>query len=107
MSLNSKQQRAIWKRRISNQKSSGKSISEWCRKNNIHPRVFYYWRIKIFPKKIDRFNFVELKNNNNSSNDKQPSIVIKYNGAEISIESNFDIILLQNCLKALRGIQCL
>ncbi|MBU1165287.1 hypothetical protein KKA15_07090 [Patescibacteria group bacterium] len=102
-----KNQKAIWKSRILNQQSSGKAISVWCRENNILPRSFYYWRVKVFPKKIDRLNFIELKNTNNSSNDKKNNIVIKYKGAEISVEKGFDITLLQNCLKALQGIRCL
>ena len=100
-------QKAIWKRRITNQQFSGKTITQWCKDNNILQRSFYYWRQKIFPKKIDRSNFIELKNTNNSSDDKSNPIIIKYKGAEIHIEKDFDIILLQNCLKAFQGIQCL
>ena len=105
MTINSKNQEKLWKNRILQQRSSGKAISEWCKEKNIRPRSFYYWRVKIFPKKIDRFNFVELKNTTKTSNDK--NIVIKYHEAEISVENDFDIILLQNCLKAIRGIKCL
>ena len=106
MAINSKNQKKLWKNHILQQQSSGNTIVGWCRENNIHPRSFYYWRVKIFPKKIDRLNFIELKNTKTLSI-KSNSILIKYHGAEISVEKDFDITLLQNCLKALRGVQCL
>lgn len=106
MTLN-KNQKAIWKNNILKQQSSGKTIAGWCRENNVLPRSFYYWRVKVFPKKIDRLNFIELKSPLSSSVDNNTPLIIKYYGAEISIKKGFDVGLLQSCLKVLQGIQCL
>ena len=106
MTLN-ESKKAIWKNHILKQKSSGKTIAGWCRENNIHSRSFYHWRVKIFPKKINRLNFLELKRPLSSSFENNNFIIIKYYGAEISIEKDFDITLLQKCLKAIQGTQCL
>jgi hypothetical protein len=107
MMILKKSKKEIWKSRLLNQRSSGKDISNWCTENNLHRRSFYYWKEKIFPKKIDRLNFVEIKAFPNSSSDENAPIIIKYHGAEISIAKDFDIKLLKKCLKALQGIQCL
>ena len=91
-----------WKDKINQQKSSGKSVSEWCRTNQVHPRVFYYWRAKVFPKIIDRSCFTELTNNPNQKTD----IVIECQGVRIYLEKHFDPAALKYCLAMLRGIKC-
>ena len=96
----SQKQRAEWENRIRQQKSSGKSVSEWCLENKIHPRVFYYWRSKFSPKAIDRSCFTEL------TNSKSSSIVIECQGIRICLDTHFDSTALKHCLAMLRGIKC-
>ena len=95
------QKKAEWEDKISQQKASGKSIAEWCRDNQVHPRSFYYWRLRCFPKDIDRSCFTEL------TNEKSTGISIEYQGIRIFLDKDFDLITLKNCLTALRGIKCL
>ena len=101
-SLSSEEKRAAWKKIIYQQQASGKGVSQWCRENQVHPRVFYSWRLKIFPKTFDRSCFIEL-----SDDKKNTGIVIEYQGVRIYLDKHFDSITLKNCLIALRGIKCL
>jgi hypothetical protein len=36
-----------WRKRILNQRSSGKSIRAWCRTNNCQEHAFYWWRTRL------------------------------------------------------------
>src|SRR3972149_11153713 len=62
---NLKTKRKKWENRIYQQKASGKSISAWCRENQILARSFFYWRAMLFPKEINRVCFTELVENKN------------------------------------------
>ena len=37
----------LWTQRIADCKSSGISTQEWCEKNRIHIKTYYYWHNKI------------------------------------------------------------
>lgn len=101
MSLtNSQKERAKWKDKIVQQQNSNKNISQWCKENQILPRSFYYWRSKIYPKPIDRSSFTEL------TDSAKPGITIEYRGIRISIDKNFDLTVLKQCLNAIREIKC-
>jgi len=36
-----------WRERIAAQRASGNSIRGWCRENNHHEQVFYWWRSRL------------------------------------------------------------
>ncbi len=38
---------SLWTRRIADCKNSGISAQEWCEKNGIHIKTYYYWHNKI------------------------------------------------------------
>jgi transposase-like protein len=40
--MNQKSQE-IWKQRIADRKSSGLSVADWCKKNNLTKHAYYYW----------------------------------------------------------------
>jgi len=96
----SQEKRAEWKDKIIQQKKSGKNINQWCLENRVHPRAFYYWKSKFFPKIIDRSCFTEL------TNIKDTGITIEYQEVRIFIDRNFDLTTLKHCLVALRGMKC-
>ena len=101
-SLSSEEKRAAWKKIIYQQQTSGKNISKWCRENQVHPRVFYSWRLKIFPKVLNRSCFTKLIDNKKST-----GVAIEYQGVRICLDEHFDLTTLKNCLIAIRGIKCL
>ena len=44
---NSPEMIALWTQRITDCKSSGVSAQEWCEKNGINIKTYYYWHNKI------------------------------------------------------------
>ena len=96
----SEEKKTEWKNKINQQKSSGKRVREWCRENQIHPRVFYYWRSKLFPTAIDRSCFTEV------THIKKTDITIECQGIRIYLEKNFNSATLKYCIAMLREIKC-
>ena len=96
----SQEKKAEWENKINQQKSSGKRVREWCRENQIHPRVFYYWKSKLFSKTIDRSCFTEITNSKNTD------IIIGCQGIRICLDKHFDSTSLKYCLAMLGGIKC-
>lgn len=92
----SQEKQEEWKNKIQQQKTSGKSVSDWCRENQIKPKVFYYWRSKFFPAILQRSSFTELTSSRNTG------IVIECGGVRICLEKHFDLTTLKHCLTALR-----
>ena len=43
-----------WVSRIKEQKSSGLSISEWCRQNNLSKDKYFYWKRRIKDEVVER-----------------------------------------------------
>jgi len=97
---NLKTERLKWEDIIYQQKASGKSISAWCRENQILARSFFYWRAKFFPKEINRDCFTELVENKNTD------IKLEYLGISISLDENFNTEALKKCLKVLKEMSC-
>jgi len=94
-------QKELWKEKILSQQKSSLSVTNWCRENNIHPRVFYYWRQKLFSKNsVTRSSFTEL------SGQQQTEITLEYHGAIIRFDQNLELSALKKCLIALRSIKC-
>ena len=96
----SKEKAEEWKELIRQQKSSGKGVYQWCKEKQIQPRNFYYWRAKFFPKILNKSSFTELTDH------IKPGITIEYRKVRISLEKNFDLTTLKQCLNAIREIKC-
>jgi hypothetical protein len=56
----SEEKKLEWKNLIEQQRQSGLSAQKWAEQNKIHPRVFLYWKNKLFPKSMEKSNFIEL-----------------------------------------------
>ena len=46
--LNADQRLAVWTQRISDCRSSGKSVKHWCQENGVSKKTYYYWQRRIF-----------------------------------------------------------
>ena len=46
--LNADQHLAVWTQRITDCRSSGKSVKRWCQENGISEKTYYYWQRRIF-----------------------------------------------------------
>jgi hypothetical protein len=95
----SKEKKLDWETKIREQKTSGLSVNQWCRKNQISKGSFHYWKDRLYSKpNLTRANFTEL------SPDQGSGICIEYQGIRIFVEKSFDPITLRSCLAAVRGL---
>jgi hypothetical protein len=95
----SEEKKLDWKTKILEQQKSGLSINQWCLRNGITKTAFYYWKEKLFPKKLlSPSDFTEL------TLEKNTGISIEYQGMKILVEKFFDPTTLQSCIAALRKI---
>ena len=91
--------KALWERRISDWKASGKTIQNWCEENNLRENQFYYWRRKTAP--VDRVvSFIEIK----ETPPEKTVVSLSYREFEVRLERSFDEETLLRCLKVLRKV---
>lgn len=95
------EKKELWKERILSQQQSAHSVIGWCQENNIHPRVFYYWKKKLsFKNPITRDSFIELPSQ------EKVEIVLEYRGATIRFDQNIKLASLKKWLIALGRFKC-
>ena len=95
------EKREEWKKLIEEQQSSGLSIEQWCKDNNLKPHMFFYWRSRLFPKaRLNRKSFMEVNPL------KDTGISIECNSIKIHLEKHFDPAVLKNCLLTIKEIKC-
>lgn len=97
----SPEKRLEWKERILAQQASGLSATKWCHQNQVSLSSFFYWKDRFFPKqKLFRSSFTELSHINGSG------ISLEYHGVRISLERDFDPLILKRCLFTLMELRC-
>ena len=89
-----------WKEKILQQQNSGLSITHWCQEHQVVECQFYYWKSKLFPKKVDVSEFTEIVDA------KTTGITIEYNGVRINLDPNFDAATLKRCLSVIKENKC-
>jgi len=96
--------RQDWKEKIENWQSSGKTITAWCKENNIPYNTFQNWRRKLGctsnKNKVILSPFIELQEENSSRSGVQ--LYIK--GVSLHLSTKFDEAALSRCLRVLRGL---
>ena len=85
-----------WSEIIEQQKSSGKSVLEWCRIQNICYQSFLNWRKRLSQSEEKNPSFIEMI-------EESTWIEIHLEGAKIKITKNFDRGALLFCLRLLGG----
>jgi hypothetical protein len=94
----------IWKERIADYRSSKLKAQEWCNKNNVSIKTFYYW-IRRFNKETitssgEPNEFVPVTTQDIIINTSVP-IVIRLGKIEIDISDNCHVDTLRKVLEAL------
>jgi len=96
--------RRDWKEKIENWQSSGKTITAWCKENNIPYNTFQYWRKQLgyTSRKNETIPspFIELQEESSSRSGVQ--LYIK--GVSLHLSNKFDESTLSRCLRVLRGL---
>jgi hypothetical protein len=104
-----------WRDRLAECRASELRVSEYCQRNGLATRRFYYWKLRIA--KLDET--LPVKGKKTAPSDKwlcvepEPAIaphrdvvVVKIAGAEIEIVSGFNPTLLRSVVKALGPAPC-
>ena len=89
---------ADWQKEIEEQRSSGLSMSQWCKQHNFRIHQFYYWHEKLY-KQLDRKEFIEVVDT------KKEGLCIEKDGFCIHVTKQFDTDLLKQCLLVLREMK--
>lgn len=87
-----------WREVIEAQKTSGLSIAEYCRKQQIRTNIFYAWRRRIQKRQMDRHGFIELRS---SVSGTDTGIRIVSGNLFIEVQRNFDPITFRSVLACL------
>ena len=92
--------RSAWKERISDQRTSGLTIKQWCKNHRVSIQQFYYWKKRVTETNSERLSFVELVE------EQKDGINIECGNLKIRLEKGFDAVTLRDCLSVLRKITC-
>jgi hypothetical protein len=112
-----------WSELIKECRSSCKTVSTWCQEHNINAKSYYYWLRKI---RIAACNSIPDESNkqqlivplkiagevqpvfagikDETGENTQPAIVLRFNGAILEIQNVATISTIENTLKALKNL---
>ena len=91
---------AHWNTIIEKQKTSGFSIADYCRNQQIRTNIFYAWRRRISKRQMNRQGFIELSPSVSASG-KETGIRIIAGNLYIEVSRGFDFPTLRSVLTAL------
>jgi transposase-like protein len=105
----SEQEKQKWVARVDTWAQSGKSAKRWCREHQVVYSTFIGWRQRLSSPKQDNqppsSPFLELQDFPEKLLGKS-GIELRYCGAILRLEGQFDASLLRGCLKILRELPC-
>ena len=58
--MNADRRAQEWSQRIANCRSSGISVREWCCREGLSEKTYYYWQHKLYQMMSEERSFVEL-----------------------------------------------
>ena len=112
------QKTPIWKQRIIECRSSGKSVKEWCKEHNLDFTTYYRWERKILASMIPPEDIPALSTGTNPSLPASPNSIVKVeltsnpeeediirfsvNGFEFSVPSTVSSAFLTRLLEAIK-----
>jgi len=101
----------LWRERMSACKSSGLSVTEYCRQNGLRARGYYYWKLRLA--KTDDCTSAPTSSSDPNSTwlcvetetvqpaSQRQSLTVKICGAEIEVGPDFNAVLLRSVVHAL------
>lgn len=95
-----------WKMLVEQWRASGKTITAWCKEQQIHKNTFVYWINGGTLKKnanIARHDFTELKNEEPTTT---ASVLIEWHGCKIHLHHDIAPKILEKCLHIIGGCRC-
>src|SRR5258708_9801355 len=89
MTRGSTKARAKWRRLVSEQARSGKSVVEFCRERGLHSSYFFAWKKRLRESPAARFLEVQVTERAPISRDSRMEIRLR-NGRSVVVEEGFD-----------------
>jgi transposase-like protein len=90
---------AKWRRLVSEQARSGKSVTEFCRRRGLHSSYFFVWKKRLRETPAARFLEVKVTERASISSDSRIEVRLP-NGRSLVVERGFDA----NHLRALLAV---
>ena len=94
-----------WKERIRECRTSGLSVSEWCKRNDIGVKRYYYWHRKLWKRELRKIEQAERENEplQFAQIDIQPTkgreIRIERNGWSLEISNEADLRIIREIMQ--------
>lgn len=95
----------FWKDHIQACKKSGLSGTEYCRKNNLKPNRFWYWKKRIEKPAGNGVNFVPLRMPvGRISQSLQTTTLVTPNGYRIELADGFDPAMVRQLIQSISDL---
>ena len=100
--FNSQQRMMYWNDAVSKCRSSGMTVRDWCNREGINEKTYYYWQRKIFKAATKETEFVEIPNTGNMLSSGQIIATVSTNGFTVDIHQGADKESLTELLSAIK-----
>ena len=99
-----------WEQQVSEWRVSGLNVRDWCRSHQIDVKQFYSWKKYLENQKPKEIDFAEVTSvaacdlNQAAKSINDSSLILRYNGMELSVSDGFHpgtLLLLLRTLKQL------
>lgn len=100
--LNRRDKLEVWSKRVSDCRSSGMTVQQWCLENGVNSKSYYYWQRKLFEMTVAETApvFVEMPVHNHCS----PAATISSGELSVDIHQGADSEIICAIVRALK--QC-
>jgi hypothetical protein len=101
--LGKTQRMTEWAQRVSECRSSGLTVRNWCEQHEINEKTYYYWQRKVWESISDPGNirFVQIPAEAASAG-QNTAVRIRINGAEAEICAGTDAATIEAVCRSLR-----
>ena len=101
--LGKNQRMSEWAQRVSECRSSGLTVRQWCEEHGINEKTYYYWQRRIWESMNESRSsrFVQIPAEGASAG-QNAAVRIRINGAEAEIRAGTDAATIEAVCRALR-----
>ena len=104
----------VWRERVRECKTSGLTVAEWCEKNHINKKTYFYWQKQVWDHEINTMapdqpglpspvQFAEISVPAGAIQGENPDIVLHQGSWTVEIRNSVDPMLLCRILEAVGG----
>ena len=101
----------VWRERVRECKTSGLTVAEWCEKNHINKKTYFYWQKQVWDHEINTMapdqpglpspvQFAEISVPAGTISGGDPDIVLHQGSWTVEIRNSVDPMLLCRILEA-------